>query len=170
MTEHQSRHGPFCDWRTNPHCLKARLILLSYRTSRWFWLGGSICKRLGLPFFAMHRVVVEWFLGVELGWRVEAGLGLRLFHGTALVIHPDVKIGSGCTLRHATTLGTKVAGGAAPRLGNNVDVGSNSVVLGGISLGDGVVVGAGSVVVRDVPPGVVVAGNPARPIDDDNYC
>jgi acetyltransferase-like isoleucine patch superfamily enzyme len=41
-------------------------------------------------------------------------------------------------------------------------IGSGSTVLGGVTIGENAIVGAGSVVTRDVPPRVVVAGNPAR--------
>ncbi len=41
-------------------------------------------------------------------------------------------------------------------------IGSGATLLCGITIGEGAVVGAGSVVTRDVPPGAVVAGNPAR--------
>lgn len=41
-------------------------------------------------------------------------------------------------------------------------IGSGSTLLGGITVGENSIVGAGSVVTRDVPPGVIVAGNPAR--------
>jgi acetyltransferase-like isoleucine patch superfamily enzyme len=50
------------------------------------------------------------------------------------------------------------------RIGRNVWVGFDSVVLPGISIGDGSVVGARSVVTENVPPYTVVAGNPARMI------
>jgi len=43
-------------------------------------------------------------------------------------------------------------------------VGANAVVLEGVRVGKGSVVAAGAVVVRDVPPGVVVAGVPAKVI------
>ncbi len=45
-----------------------------------------------------------------------------------------------------------------------VSIGSNATILCGITIGEGAIVGAGSVVTRDVPPRVVVAGNPARVI------
>ncbi len=41
-------------------------------------------------------------------------------------------------------------------------IGANSTILPGVVIGEGSLVGAGSVVVHDVPPGVVVVGNPAR--------
>ena len=41
-------------------------------------------------------------------------------------------------------------------------IGANATVLGGITIGKNSVIGAGSVVTKDVPPNVIVAGNPAR--------
>ncbi|KAJ2856743.1 hypothetical protein GGI22_003721 [Coemansia erecta] len=48
------------------------------------------------------------------------------------------------------------------RIGNNVWIGGSAVILPGVTIGDNVTVGAGSVVTKDVPDNVVVAGNPAR--------
>jgi acetyltransferase-like isoleucine patch superfamily enzyme len=41
-------------------------------------------------------------------------------------------------------------------------IGSNATILCGTTVGEGAIVGAGSVVTKDVPSGVIVAGNPAR--------
>jgi acetyltransferase-like isoleucine patch superfamily enzyme len=48
------------------------------------------------------------------------------------------------------------------RVGRRASIGSGAIILGGVSIGEGALVGAGAVVTRDVPPGAVVAGNPAR--------
>ena len=41
-------------------------------------------------------------------------------------------------------------------------IGSSATLLGGITVGEEAIVGAGSVVTKDVPPNIIVAGNPAR--------
>lgn len=48
------------------------------------------------------------------------------------------------------------------KVGNRASIGSNATILCGIVIGDNAIVGAGSVVVKDVPPNTIVAGNPAR--------
>ena len=50
------------------------------------------------------------------------------------------------------------------RIGDDVWIGCNVVILKGVTIGQGAVVGAGSVVTTDVPPHVIVAGNPARAV------
>ena len=53
----------------------------------------------------------------------------------------------------------------APRqtlIGNDVWIGLNAVIMGGVRIGNGAIVAAGAVVAKDVPPYAVVAGNPAR--------
>jgi acetyltransferase-like isoleucine patch superfamily enzyme len=48
------------------------------------------------------------------------------------------------------------------RIGERCQIGAHSIIMPGVTIGDGSVVAAGSVVMRDVPPGSLVFGNPAR--------
>jgi putative colanic acid biosynthesis acetyltransferase WcaB len=157
------------DRRANRMSAKAQLVLFAFRLAHVFATGKDTNRILwiaGLPILILYRILVEWTLCIELPAKTDIGAGLRLFHGQALVVNAHARIGSDCTLRHCTTIGSKVLASGeerpSPALGDRVDVGSNVVILGGISIGDDVVVGAGSVVIRDVADGAVVAGNPAR--------
>jgi putative colanic acid biosynthesis acetyltransferase WcaB len=156
----------FCDWEANRGNIKGQLVCAAFRLAQW-------CRRqswwpLTAPYLIVYRLKVEWFLGIELRFKTQVGPGLRLFHGVGLVIHEGTVLGAGCTLRQNTTIGNKdLADGtpsACPVIGDRVDIGANAVVIGPIHIGDGAVIGAGAVVVRDVAPGAVVAGNPARVI------
>jgi maltose O-acetyltransferase len=53
-------------------------------------------------------------------------------------------------------------------IGINVWIGGGAIILPGVSIGNDAIIGAGAVVVRDVPHGDVVAGNPARPVRSRN--
>jgi acetoacetyl-CoA synthetase len=50
-------------------------------------------------------------------------------------------------------------------IGDNCFIGAHSIILPGVTIGNNCIVAAGSVVARDVPPGSLVAGNPARIVE-----
>ncbi|MBE6650153.1 MAG: sugar O-acetyltransferase [Ruminococcaceae bacterium] len=60
-------------------------------------------------------------------------------------------------------------------IGDNVWIGGSTTIIGGVTIGKNSVIGAGSVVIRDIPEGVLAAGNPCRvirkltPADRDKY-
>lgn len=53
-------------------------------------------------------------------------------------------------------------------IGDWVYIGTNSLIMPGVTIGDNVLVAAGSVVTKSIPPSMVVGGNPARIISDIN--
>lgn len=97
------------------------------------------------------------------------GGGIFLMHAWGTVLNCE-HIGKGCSFLQNTTLGSKPNSEGVyvrPWLGDNVDVGANVVVIGGVRIGNNVKIGAGAVVTKDIPDNCTVVGNPARIIFKD---
>ena len=74
------------------------------------------------------------------------------------------KIGNYLDIRQFVTIGVKSNNKAkdCPKIGNNVFIGANAVIIGNITIGDNAIIGAGAVVVKDVPANAICVGNPCR--------
>lgn len=156
----------FQDWKANKKNAKGQMVLILFRACYLIRRSSMPIIFLGLPFLIFYRVFVEWILTIELPFTTMIGKGLKIHHGQGLVVHGLSKIGSNCILRNSVTIGIKLDKDGnytkPPIIGNNVDIGCNSVILGAITIGNNVKVGAGSVVVKSVPDNCVICGNPAR--------
>jgi maltose O-acetyltransferase len=110
----------------------------------------------------------EYGYQIRVGERVFANFGLVCLDVARITIGDDTRIGPGVQLLTPThPLEPDVRRGgwesAEPiTIGRNVWLGGAVVVCPGVNIGDDTVVGAGSVVTRDLPPGVLAVGNPAR--------
>ncbi|SFV76339.1 Serine acetyltransferase [hydrothermal vent metagenome] len=145
-------------------CYSGVQAMLFYRLAHRLWL-------LKLKWLARFiSMLARWFTGVEI--HPGAIIGRRFFidHGMGVVIGETAEIGNDCTLYHGVTLGgtTWNKGKRHPTLGNNVVIGAGAKILGPIILGDDVRVGSNSVVVKSVDNGKTVVGVPARLLKDSN--
>jgi len=133
----------------------------------WFRLSNfitkyTVLKIIGFPIRLFYKFHIQWVLGIDIPDTTQIGKNLELFHGQGLVIHSATIIGDNVILRHNTTIGNAKPKGGCPVIGDNVEIGANSVIIGEIVIGDNSIIAAGSVVVKDVPKNVIVAGNPAK--------
>lgn len=137
--------------------------LLAYRVSHWL-------KTHGVPFVPRAiSQVARWLTGIEIHPSARIGVGFFIDHGMGVVIGETAEIGDFVTLFQGVTLGGtgKERGKRHPTLGNHVVVGAGAKILGGIRVGDNVKIGANSVVLKSVPANSTVIGVPARIIKSD---
>ncbi len=102
--------------------------------------------------------------GIEIHPGAKIGKGLFIDHGMGVVIGETAEIGDNVTIFQGATLGGtgKEKGKRHPTLGNNVVLGAGAKVLGNIKVGDNVNIGANAVVIKDVPDSSTVVGVPGR--------
>lgn len=152
------------DWRANAGAAKSQVILVAFRQAhRWHEAPRRIWHPAAI---AVYTFMVNWILGVELPPETQVGPALRLLHPQAIVINRETRIGARCIIRASTTLGNVGLAGTSeaqcPWVGDDVEFGVGAIVIGPVQIGHGARIGAGAVVVKDVPPGAVAVGNPAR--------
>ena len=119
-------------------------------------------------------VVVKPTFRCDYGTPITIGAGTFVNYDCVMLDVVPIAIGSACQLGtrvqlltaahpvdpEARRLGWEY--GAPITLGDNVWLGGGAIVCPGVTIGDDTVVGAGAVVTRDLPPGVVAVGTPAR--------
>lgn len=127
------------------------------RAHKLFQNGHKVLARM-LSQFSRNRTGIEIHPGAKIGRRVF------IDHGSGVVIGETTEIGDDCTIYQGVTLGGtgKDVGKRHPTIGSGVTIGAGAKVLGPIHIGDNSLIGAGSIVLKDVPSGCTVVGNPGR--------
>ena len=119
----------------------------------------------------LGRMDVQYYrsLGMAIGENVSIGPDCRLDPSTAwmITIGDNVVFAPGVhVLAHDASLRRRIGYTLIKHtlIGNNVFIGTGSIILPGVCIGDDVVVGAGSLVNRDIPSGTLSFGHPAEVI------
>lgn len=157
-----------------------------YKPALSFWLGNHLFMNW-MPYRVKHSFLRR-FCHVRIGQDSTicsgcfvTGFGIQI--GSNTVINRfcyldgrvSLKIGDNVNISHYALIQTLTHDPQNPdfvclegpvEIGDHAWIGARALICPGVKIGEGAVVGAGAVVTRDVPPYVIVAGNPARPIKE----
>jgi acetyltransferase-like isoleucine patch superfamily enzyme len=126
---------------------------------------GENCRLRGGP--TRTRLITRNGGRIELGARVGINFGTEVYAEHLVRIGDDVAIGPLVSIYdtnfHPVGEGDAISSGPV-EIGANAWIGRQALILPGVTIGEHSVVASGSVVVADVPPRTLVAGNPARAV------
>ncbi|MDF2091071.1 MULTISPECIES: serine O-acetyltransferase [unclassified Knoellia] len=127
-------------------------------------LAHQLWQRPGLKVVArLMSQLSRSLTGVEI--HPGAVIGRRFFidHGMGVVIGETAEVGDDVMIYHGVTLGGRSLRREKrhPTVGSRVTIGAGARILGPVYIGDDVQIGANSVVVKDIPAGAIATGVPA---------
>ncbi|MCQ2976943.1 MAG: serine O-acetyltransferase [archaeon] len=147
-------------------CYPGFWAIIFQRIAHWFWIKN-------LPFWGRFVSHLSRFLtGIEIHPGAQIGKRVFIDHGMGVVIGETAIVGNDVLIYQGVVLGgTSLSKGKRhPTVEDGVVVGSGAKVLGNITLGKSSKIGAGSVVLRDVPPGTTAVGVPSRIVQEKRNC
>lgn len=123
--------------------------------SRFFWL------------FWLHITKVITGIQIPVGTKIDKGL--RILHFGTIVVNPGAVIGKNFNIAQGCLIGMSEGKNAGtPTIGNNCFMCANSIIVGGVKIGNDVLVAPGAFVNFDVPDNSIVIGNPGQIIRRDS--
>lgn len=134
--------------------------LSAWRVSHWLWQQ----QRTALAYFLQNRISVTF--AVDIHPAAVIGSGVMLDHATGIVIGETATVADDVSILQDVTLGGtgKETGDRHPKIGAGVLLGPGSKILGNIVVGPCAQIAAGSVILKPVPRGALMAGVPARQV------
>ena len=152
--------------------IKALLFNASFKITFWFRIGSYLKEKKGLIFKLLYWFVFiaykknQYKTGIQLPFGTQIGRGLVFAHFSCIVINSGSKIGINCKIFQGVTIGSKRGeNGGSPIIGDNVVISAGAKIIGMVKIGNNVMIGANSVVVSDIPDNAVAAGNPAKVVN-----
>jgi serine O-acetyltransferase len=144
----------------------------SFKITFWFRFGSYLRNKNNIFTTLLYYLVFiihknnQYKTGIQLPIGTVIGKGLQFSHFSCVVINSESLIGEYCTIFQGVTIGS-VRGKGTPIIGNNVVIASGAKILGNVKVGNNVFVGANSVVINDIPDNAIVGGIPAKILNMD---
>jgi serine O-acetyltransferase len=140
-------------------------------TVLWFYRLGHFFYNKKLYFLSFFiSYFIRFFYSCWLPSSAIIGKNFKLgYGGLGVVIHNNTKIGNNVTICQNVTIGKNLNDIHVPIIGNDVYIGTGSVIFGEIFIGNNVIIGSNSLVNINIPDNCTVVGNPCRIIKSNRY-
>lgn len=116
-----------------------------------------VTRALAEVIYRLCYFYVRNLIGFEVPRTVNMGRRVKFVHQHGVTVHPFAQIGDECLVRHNVTIGLRGDPSDTgrqfppPRIGNRVQFGVGTTIVGGVTIGDGAVLGAHALIATDVP-------------------
>jgi serine O-acetyltransferase len=142
-------------------------VIFTYSGLHAIWAHRIAHWLFNRRMYTLARIISQisrFFTGIEIHPGAKIGNRLFIDHGMGVVIGETCEIGDDVVIYQGVTLGGtgKEKGKRHPTIGNNVVISSGAKVLGSFKVGDNSNIGANSVVLKEVPPNSTVVGIPGQ--------
>jgi serine O-acetyltransferase len=138
-------------------------VMVVYRFGRWrYGVRPALLRKLLSLLYRVLFKFIQIITGIELPCEVLIGHNFVIDHFGGIIISGYAQFGDNCRIRNGVVVGLRrIEEKCAPIIGNNVDIGTGAKLLGPIRIGNNVLIGANAVVLCDVPDDSIAAGVPA---------
>ena len=121
-------------------------------------------------YYTVKLKLMSYKTHIQIPARTQIGEGFYIGHSGRVIIHPNARLGKNVNVATGVTIGCENRGErkGAPTIGSSCWIGTNSVVVGNIKIGEDVMIAPLTFVNFDVPDHSVVIGNPAKIIHREN--
>lgn len=116
---------------------------------------------LSRAFYLLFLKLLTYKYGIQVPYETKIEAGFRISHFGTIIINPQAVIGRNFNIAPGCLIGNSHGkSDGVPTIGDNVCMNANSIVVGGVSIGNNVLIAPGAFVNFDVPDNSVVIGNP----------
>lgn len=166
----------------DPASIKTRIIIATKSKGLWViiiyrfgrWINAGFDKKYSKPLkyllktlYFLGRYFSVCFVKTEISLASEIGGGLFISNRGNIMLGAD-KMGENCTVQHNVTFGQDRSR-KEPIFGDNVWIGADSVIYGGIKIGSNTVITEQTVLSKSIPGRMLVGGNPCKVIKKNIY-
>lgn len=157
--------------RAGKFTVKLKSILLTPGRNYLFLFrhANNSSNRITRLFWSSLLFVTKIITGIQIPVGTKIGRGMRILHFGTIVVNPETEIGKNFNIAQGVLIGNSSGEkNGVPRIGDNVYCGANSIIIGGITIGNDVLIAPGAFVNFDVPNNSIVIGNPGKIIPRDS--